>query len=56
MKPILLPEGALKSKQHPSLDAIQREKLQVHNELSRYKEHLVTVRGTYLLCRAYDEL
>lgn len=55
VEPIPLPERAPKSKQHPGLDAVQREKLQAHDELSRYKEHLVAVRGTCLLCRACDE-
>lgn len=52
---ISLPERAPKSKQYTGLDAIQREKLQAYNEMAQYKEHLIAVRGTCLLCRACDE-
>ena len=52
---IPLPKRAPRSRQYTGLDAIQREKLQAHDELARYREHLYAVRGTCLLCRACDE-
>ena len=44
MEPISSPGRALKSKQYTGLDAIQREKLQAHDELSRYKLRPVSSR------------
>ena len=55
MESIPLPKRAPRSRQYNGLDAIQREKLQAHDELARYREHLFAVRGTCLLCRACDE-
>lgn len=61
VEPISSPERAPKSKQYTSLGAIQREKLQAHDKLARYREHLFAVRGTCLLrystleCVAFPE-
>ncbi|KAM0714670.1 hypothetical protein Q7P37_003050 [Cladosporium fusiforme] len=54
-EPVPPREPTTRSSEHTGLELIQKERLQAQDELARYREHLDTVRGICLLCRARDE-